>query len=472
MKTKIFVLTGLALLVGIGAGYGVSRWLAPAAPITVSGAGRTPLYYRNPMNPEITSKVPAKDNMGMDYVPVYADDAAGANEVAGSVRINPATVQSFGVRTATAQRQTMTRDVFTVGRVDYDEEKLTSLHPKIEGWVEELYVYQTGIRVAEDTILLSIYAPELVVSQEEYLLALRNVATLAQSPYAEIRRGAEQLAASSRQRLLLLDMPPHQLQDLEETHEVKHNLHIHSPFDGIVVNVGARGGQFVTPQTELYRLADLSTVWVYVDVYEYEMPWVASGDVAQLRLAGLPDRLFEGRLDFIYPYLDKATRTQKVRLIFANPERLLKPEMYGDVTIRTSRMVDAVVVPDEAVIRSGRREQVFVLRAPGQYEPRLVTLGVTSNGLVQITEGLAAGEQVVVSGQFLIDSESKLREVSAKMQEPAAAPAKPAGHDIDTMPGMDADPAEGGQKAATVPAGHDMSAMDGMEDNAGEEQRP
>lgn len=420
MKSRIHVLVIVTLLIGIGAGYTVSRWLVPAAPGPAASDERKPIYYRSPMNPEITSPVPAKDSMGMDYVPVYADDAARSDDVAGTVSIDPVVVQNIGVRTATASTRSLTRDVFTVGRVDYDEQKLARLHPKIEGWVEDLYVDQTGMAIAKDTILLSIYSPQLVVSQEEYLLALRNLETLAQSPYAEIRQGAEQLAASARQRLLLLDMPPHQLQELVETREVMRNLHIHSPFDGIVVKVGARAGQFVTPQTELHTLADLSTVWVYVDVYEYEMPWVAEGDAALLRLAGLPDRVFEGRLDFIYPYLDKSTRTQKVRLVFANPERLLKPEMYGDVTIRTGRQVDAIVIPAEAVIRSGRREQVFVLRAPGKYEPRPVTLGVSADGLVQITDGLAAGERVVVSGQFLIDSESKLREVSAKFGEPAA----------------------------------------------------
>ncbi|HSD69632.1 MAG TPA: efflux RND transporter periplasmic adaptor subunit [Woeseiaceae bacterium] len=417
MRTRHLALAGLILLIGIGAGYGISRWLAPTAPAPSASNQRTPLYYRNPMNPEVTSAVPTTDSMGMDYLPVYADDGAASDEVTGTVRIDPVMVQNIGVRTATAEIRTLTRDVFTVGRVDYDEQKLARIHPKIEGWVEELFVDQTGMTIAKDAILLDIYAPQMVVSQEEYLLALRNLETLAQSPYAEIRQGAEQLAASARQRLLLLDMPPHQLHELEQTREVKRNLHIHSPFDGIVVKVGVRGGQFVTPQTELHTLADLSTVWVYVDIYEYEMPWVAAGDAAELHLAGLPDRLFEGRLDFVYPYLDKSTRTQKVRLVFANPDRLLKPEMYGDVTIRTGREVDAVVIPTEAVIRSGRREQVFVLRAPGKYEPRPVTLGVSAGGLVQITDGLAAGEQVVVSGQFLIDSESKLREVSAKFTE-------------------------------------------------------
>lgn len=431
MKTKMGVLVSLALLVGIGAGYGVSRWLAPAGPIAAAGTERTPLYYRNPMNPEVTSKVPAKDSMGMDYVPVYADDAAAVAEVVGSVRIDPATVQSFGVRTAAATRRTMTRDVFTVGRVDYDENKLSRFHPKVEGWIERQAIAETGSVVHSGTTLLELYSPVLVVSQEEYLLALRNRAALAASPYPEIARGAEQLVQSARQRLLLLDLPKAQLQRLEKDLEVSHTVPIQSLFDGIVVKVGAREGEYVTPQTELYVLADLSTVWVYADVYEYEMPWVALGDVAQLRLAGLPGQTFEGRIDFIYPYLDETTRTQKVRLAFANPERLLKPEMYGDVRIRTSRQLDAVVIPSEAVIRSGRGEQVFVLRAPGQYEPRPVTLGVSTDGLVQVTDGLAAGEQVVVSGQFLIDSESKLREVSAKMQTPEAAPAMPAGNGMD-----------------------------------------
>ncbi len=426
MRAKNLVAYGLVLVIGLAAGYFISlRFFEPAVEAPAGTAPR-PLYYRHPMNPEVTSPAPAKDDMGMDYIPVYAGDTAGADEVAGTVRIDPVVVQNIGVRTAAAENRTLTRDVFTVGRVDYDEKKLARLHPKVEGWVEELYIDQTGQAIAKDTILLNIYAPALVVSQEEYLLALRNLETLALSPYAEIRQGAEQLAASARQRLLLLDMPLHQLQELEETHEVKRNLHIHSPFDGIIVNVGARDGQFVTPQTELYMLADLSTVWVYVDIYEYEMPWVAAGDMAQLRFAGLPDRLFEGRVEFIYPYLDKTTRTQKVRLVYANPDRLLKPEMYGDVTIRTGRQVDAVVIPAEAVVRSGRREQVFVLRAPGKYEPRPVTLGVSGDGVVQITDGIAAGEQVVVSGQFLIDSESKLREASAKFKEPVTGRSVPA----------------------------------------------
>ncbi|PIV34768.1 MAG: efflux transporter periplasmic adaptor subunit [Lysobacterales bacterium CG02_land_8_20_14_3_00_62_12] len=460
MKTKTILVVGLTLLIGIGAGFGFSRWLAPAASTQSDGGERKPLYYRHPMNPEVTSKVPAKDNMDMDYVPVYADEAAAGGGVAGSVRVDPATVQSFGVRTAAAKLQTMTRDVFTVGRVDYDEKKLSRFHPKVEGWIERQPVDETGSVVAKGTTLLSLYSPVLVVSQEEYLLALRNREALAASAYPEIARGAEQLAQSARQRLLLLDLPRSQVQRLEKTREVAHSVPIQSPFAGIVVKVGAREGMYVTPQTELYVLADLSTVWVYADVYEYEMPWVAVGDLAQLQLASLPGQTFEGRVDFIYPYLDKATRTQKVRLAFANPDRSLKPEMYGDVSIRTGRQVDAVVIPSEAVIRTGRREQVFVQRAAGQYDPRAVTLGVSSDGMVQITDGLKAGEQVVVSGQFLIDSESKLREVSAKMREPTAPPEGAGEHDRDTMDGKD------------TAAGHDMDTTDSNDAETGTEKQP
>ncbi len=421
MQTKTLAAYGLMLAIGLTAGYFISTHLSGTAVEAPAGTAAKPLYYRHPMNPEITSKVPAKDDMGMDYIPVYASAAAPSEELAGTVTIDPVVVQNIGVRTAAVKVSTLAADIFTVGRVDYDEEKLARLHPKVEGWVEALYIDQTGQEIAKDAILLDLYSPELVVSQEEYLLALRNLATLGQSSYAEIRKGAEDLAASARQRLLLLDMPPHQLAELEESRQVKRTLHIHSPFDGIVVKVGARGGQYVTPQTELYQLADLSTVWVYVDVYEHEMPWLATGDAATIRFAGMPGREFDGRVEFVYPYLEQKTRTQKVRLSFANPDRLLKPEMYGDVTIATRRQTEALVIPQQAVIRSGRRDQVFVVRAPGKFEPREVTLGVGSSGMVQVLDGVEAGDEVVVSGQFLIDSESKLNEAASKFSEPPAA---------------------------------------------------
>jgi len=379
------------------------------------------LFYRNPMNPDVTSPVPAKDAMGMDYVPVYADAGSGTKEPAGMVRIDPVTEQNIGVRTKVVEKQTISRTIRAVGRVDYDEERIARLHPKTEGWIEKLYIEKTGEKVEKGTILLEIYSPQLVSSQQEYLLALSTLQTLKDSPYEDIRRGAEDMVRTSRERLELLDVPEHQIRELEESRKIKKTLHIHSTFRGIALNIGIREGLYVTPMTELFMLVDLSRVWVYADIYEDELPWVKTGDEVIMQVKGIPGRTFTGQLTYIYPYAESKTRTIKVRLVFDNPEMLLKPDMFATVTIHAESQKDAVVIPSEAVVRSGMREQVFVVRSPGKFEPREVKLGVSSGGLVQVIDGLKPGEEIVTSSQFLIDSESKLREATAKMIESAAA---------------------------------------------------
>lgn len=405
----------ITLIVGVGAGYWYATSRNADVPVVMSDAKPAPLYYRNPMNPEITSPVPAKDNMGMDYIAVYADD--DQDTMAGTVRIDPVTVQNIGVRTALAERRTLSREIHTVGRVDYDEQRIARLHPKTQGWIEELRIGTTGASIDDDEILLSIYSPQLVSSQQEYLLALKNFETLSNSPFEDVRRGANDLVESSLDRLRLFDVPEHQIETLKESREVMKLLHIHSPAKGIVINVGAREGQFVTPQSELYMIADLSAVWVFVDIFEEELPWVNVGDEAEMRVAAVPGTIFTGKLTYIYPYAESRTRTIKARLEFDNSALLLKPDMFADVTIEASPQENAVVVPSEAVLRSGLREQVFLVRAPGKFEPRLVEVGLSGGGLTEIRSGLEAGDQVVVSAQFLIDSESKLREAAAKMQE-------------------------------------------------------
>jgi membrane fusion protein, copper/silver efflux system len=373
------------------------------------------LFYRSPMNPSVTSPVPAKDAMGMDYVPVYADDDNGDDESAGTVKIDGTVVQQIAVRTAVAVRSTLSHTIRAVGRVDYNEELLVRLHPKIEGWIDRLHVDKTGQWVKKDKDLLSIYSPQLVTTQQEYLLALNNLKALEKSPIEDIRRGAKELVASSRERLQLLDVPLHQILELERTHKIKKNLHIHSPAAGIVINIGAREGQYITPATEIYMIADLTTVWVYADIYEYELPWVREGDTVDMQLIGVPGKTFRGHVAYIYPYAEAKTRTIKVRLVFKNPELLLKPEMFAEVSIYASKQVNAIVIPAEAVIRSGTRNQVFIVRGGGKFEPRLVKLGLSSNDKIAVLEGIKAGEEVVTSAQFLIDSESKLREATAKM---------------------------------------------------------
>ncbi|MDD5460084.1 MAG: efflux RND transporter periplasmic adaptor subunit [Methylococcales bacterium] len=383
------------------------------------------LFYRNSMNPSVTSPVPAKDEIGMDYVPVYAEADTRDADSAGTVKIDAVTVQNMGVRTAMAKKTTLSHTVRTVGRVAYDEERIVRLHPKTEGWIETLRVDKTGEWVKKNDDLLSIYSPQLVATQQEYVLALNGLKVLQNSPIEDIRRGAEEMVISTRERLKLLDVPEHQLHDLMHTHSIKKGLHIHTPADGIVINIGAREGQYVTPATELYMIADLSKVWVYADIYEYELPWVKTGDPVEMQLAGVPGRIFKGRLAFIYPYAEAKTRTIKVRLVFNNAELLLKPDMFAQVTIYAGKQLDALVIPSEAVVRSGAKSQVFIVRGAGKFEPRLVTTGLASNGDVAILDGVKAGEEVVTSAQFLIDSESRLHEATAKMMEPSVPQQQP-----------------------------------------------
>lgn len=421
---KSLTIAIVCLLLGVAAGYLLFGGQAPRDSATPgvavpgeSGQGGEPLFYRNPMNPDITSSTPAKDHMGMDYIPVYAERDRGSAPV-GTVSIDPMVRHNIGLRTALAELRSMSRAIRTPGRVTYDEERMLRLHPKVEGWIQEIYIDKTGQPVEDDDILLSIYSPKLVATQQEYLLALKNFETLGDSPFEDIRDGASSLVSSGRERLALLDVPEHQIVELEQSRQIKEGLHIHTPAGGTILEVGARQGQYVTPATRLYLIADLSTVWVYADIYEYELPWVSEGDGVVMTLASVPGRTFEGTLDYIFPYAESETRTTKVRLVFDNPDRALRPEMFADVTIFAAEKPDQVVVPAEAVVRSGDYNQVFVVNDDGNFEPRRVSLGVESQGSVAIASGLDAGDRVVVSAQFLVDSESSLRAATARMSDP------------------------------------------------------
>ncbi len=460
---KSTIITAVVMLVaGLAFGY----WFAGGTgdTQTASDEPRQPLFYRSPMNPTVTSPVPAKDAMGMDYVPVYAEDDNDGKDAAGTVKVDPVTIQSIGVRTVVARRTTITRAIRAVARVAFDEERMARLHPKVEGWIAELRVDKTGEYVDKDQILLSIYSPRLVSTQQEYLLALNNLEALKNSPIDDIRRGAEELVDSSRERLQLFDVAEHQIRELEQSREIQKNLHIHTPVAGTVINIGAREGQYVTPKTELYMIVDLSTVWVYADIYEYELPWVRVGDEVEMTLAGIPGRTFTGELDYIYPYAESRTRSIKVRLTFDNSELLLKPEMFAEVVIKSDKQVNAVVIPSEAVIRSGQSDRVFVVRAPGKFEPTTVKLGFQSAGQVVVLEGIEDGDEVVVSAQFLVDSESSLREATMKMME--VKDNQPAnGTEMDGMDmNMNAEPVKSPEMAGmTMDAEPDSSTeTDGM----------
>src|SRR5487761_1910519 len=256
---KLIATAVIALLTGAGIGYYISSGKS-AAPSAAKPAvsEHKPLFYRNPMNPAVSSPLPAKDDMGMDYIPVYAD--AEVNGAAGTVRIDPVVVQDMGVRTIPVKRATLSRNIRTIGRIAVDEARVARLHPKYEGWVEKLFIDKTGEQIKQGSMLLSIYSPQLVATEEEYLLALDNEATLKNSPFPDVRDGAQSLLLSAKERLQLLDVPEHQINEIKSTHKIIKAMHIHSPFNGVVMSIGARAGERITPATELYMITDLSKI--------------------------------------------------------------------------------------------------------------------------------------------------------------------------------------------------------------------
>lgn len=327
----------------------------------------------------------------------------------GTVQISPERQQLIGVRIGTVEKRPLQKVIRTNGRVEFDEKRLATISPKIGGWIEELYVDFTGAPVKKGAPLLTLYSPELVSTQEEYLAALRARQELAASPYPEVAASGNALVESARRRLRLWDISEEQIRELEQTGQVRKSLTLYSPYGGIVLEKMAFKGMRVEPGMALYKLADLSVVWLIADIYEYELPLIRLGQQASINLSYLPGEAFTGKAVFIYPYLDAQTRTARVRFEFANPRGTLKPEMYAGVEI-TIRLGDKIAVPEGAIIDTGIRKVAIVEKGAGYFEPRDVKLGTKAGDYYEVLDGLKVGERVVTSANFLIDSESKLKE--------------------------------------------------------------
>jgi RND family efflux transporter MFP subunit len=380
-------------------------------------------YWRAPMDPAYIRNKPGKSPMGMDLIPVYEDEEEGADR--NVIKIDPTTVQNLGVRTARVSRGPLTAVIRTVGRVTYDEERIEHIHTKVSGWVENLYVNTTGEPVRKGQKLLSIYSPDLVATQEEYLQALQYKKETSESQFSDVKSGADTLIEATRRRLLFMDIDPAQIDSLERSGKVQKTMALRSPSSGIVIDKKVLEGMMVTPGTELYTVANISTVWVMGSVYEYELPFIRKGQEANITLPYYPGITYRGKISFIYPYLSPDTRTVQVRMVFENPGLRLKPDMYADVMIKSKVTEKALLVPSEAVIRTGTRSIVIKALGEGKFLPKEVVLGPEGQGVVQVKSGLSEGDMVVTSGQFLIDSESNLREAVNKMieaQRPAEAP--------------------------------------------------
>jgi RND family efflux transporter MFP subunit len=476
---KIIITALVFLVVGLGIGWLVFK----STSTSENGKERKVLYYRNPMDPAQTSPTPKKAPDGMDYVPVYEEQKGGngqkkiayyqdpmhpwftsdkpgkapdcgmdlvpvyeGDENVEGIKIDPVTVQNIGVRIETVKKQKLQNVIRTTGKVDYDETKVTTVTTKIMGWVEKLFVDYTGKYISKGQPLFEIYSPELVSTQEEYLQAIRYLKKVSNSS-DDVKNGAKELVNSAKRRLLYWDISENEIDEIEKNNAPKKTLTIYSQVNGTVVEKMVFEGQQIMAGMGLYKVADLSDVWVMADVYQVDLPWIKLGQKVDLELSYLQGKTYKGTITYIYPYLNEETKTIKVRTEVKNTANYnFKPGMFATVKLVSPISVEAVVVPDQAIIRSGERTIAVMSLGGGYFDPREVKLGVASDGLVQVLEGIKEGEKIVVSSQFLIDSESNLKAAIQQMK----------GHE-----GMDMSKPMDEQKPPALPSGRqDHSKME------------
>ncbi|MCP4686891.1 MAG: efflux RND transporter periplasmic adaptor subunit [Desulfobacterales bacterium] len=367
------------------------------------GGEREIAYWRAPMNPMEIYDKPGKSKMGMDLVPVHEDEIVGGVEI----KIDPVTEQNMGVRIAPVEEGPLVHTIRTYGHITYDETRLSRISPKVDGWIEKLHVDFTGDMVEKGRPLYEIYSPRLLAAQEEFLTAVRG----------------GRLLASARRKLTWFDMADREIDALKAANAVSKTVLIRSPYRGVVTRKNAVEGGFVKAGQTVYAIADLSRVWVEAHIYEYELDRVAVGQEAEMTLPYRPGEIYRGKVAYIDPYLQQKTRDVIIRVEFDNPDLALKPDMYADVRVKTGGSDRGLIIPSEAVIRSGERNVVFVARGGGRFTPRETLLGMSlDGGKVQVLSGLAPGDLVVSSGQFLLDSESKLQEAVQKMMAARSGP--------------------------------------------------
>ncbi len=357
------------------------------------------LYWVAPMDANYRRDKPGKSPMGMDLIPVYA----GAEDEGSTVTISPAVIQNLGVRTARAELSRLWRGIDTVGYVDYDESRVSHIHMRTSGWIENLKVRSEGERVKKGERLFELYSPELVNAQEEFVTALSS--------------GNKGLIRASRERLSALGVADSQIKTLQKNKKVLQRISVYAPQDGVVSALPVREGMYVKPSMKVMTLGDLSSVWLLAEVFERQANWVKVGQPAEVKMSYIPGQTWEGNVEYIYPSLDPKTRTLKVRLRFDNPGELLKPNMYANVKIYGGAKENAIIIPIEGLIRTGRSERVIMALGDGKFEAREVVSGIESGDYVEIKSGISDGEKIVISGQFLIDSEASMRASFNRMSD-------------------------------------------------------
>ncbi|MDH3615124.1 MAG: efflux RND transporter periplasmic adaptor subunit [Gammaproteobacteria bacterium] len=408
MKKTTFVV--VAIFVAIALGVLIGRSMGSKSEMTAKttdGSSREVLYWVAPMDANYRRDEPGKSPMGMDLVPVYADEIDGQP---GVVAIDATIVNNLGVRTAKAQRGELSQRVETVGYVAYDEDTVQHVHTRVDGWIEKLATKATGDAVEKGQLLFELYSPTLVNAQEEYLIALRSANKL--------------LLKASKERLAALGVTGSEIARLDEERTVRQRVRVYAEADGVIAHLGVREGIYVTPATEIMSVAKLDKVWVLAEVFERQAAWVKPGQSAMVALDYLPGEMWHGSVDYVYPELDPKTRTLKVRLRFDNAAESLRPNMFARVTIQGDSVGEVVHVPREALIRGGSVDRVVVALGEGRFRAQPVEVGIESGDRVAIQKGISGGELVVVSAQFLIDSESNIEAALNRMSPSAEEPGK------------------------------------------------
>jgi len=433
----ILILVAAALAAGYWWG---ARTAPPQAHIAAAPASDVParqdqakkklLYYRNPMGLPDVSPVPKKDPMGMDYVPVYEGEEAESGSTL--VKISTDKVQKLGVKTEAASLRDLTRTVRAVGTIQVDERQLHTVAPKFEGWIERLHVNTTGQYVAQGQALMEVYSPDLITAQQEYIIAWKGV-EMARDGSPEIQASMRQLVTSTLQRLRNWDISDEELKRLQKEGAGRQTLTLRSPVSGVVLEKPALKGMRFMPGEVLYKISNLSSLWLLADIFEQDLSLVRQGQEARITVNAYPGKAFAGKVAFVYPTLTPETRTAKARIELANSGGLLKPEMYASVEVIAGLARKKVLaVPDSAVLDSGTRQIVLLQRGEGSFEPRPVKLGTRGDGYVEVLDGIQAGDNVVVSANFLIDSESNLKAALGTFGAPAGQAGKPAEVPVQT----------------------------------------
>ncbi len=359
-------------------------------------------YWVAPMNPTYRRDEPGKSPMGMDLLPVYEGEEEDMDDEVSIVKIRPEVVNNLGVRTAKVERGPLWKRIGTVGYIDYDETRINHIHTRTEGWIEKLQVRAEGEEVKRSQLLFELYSPPLINAQEEYLQAIAS--------------GNRLLAAASKEKLSALGISKSQIDRLEKDKKVVQNINFYAPQSGVLINLGVREGMYIKPETQILSIANLDTIWLLAEVFERQANWVEVGQSAEATLPSMPGVIWKGTVEYIYPDLDPVTRTLRVRLRFDNSKEKLKPNMYSHVTIFSGEKKDVISIPREALIRDAHQQRVIKALGEGRFQAQEVISGMESGDWVEIISGLNEDDDIVISSQFLIDSESNLKASLNRMQ--------------------------------------------------------